>query len=51
VIPILDTTIRSAAVRVHGSGRSVLAASQNPETSSASVVSPMNLPVNRTLSA
>jgi Kef-type K+ transport system membrane component KefB len=49
VLPIHETTIRSAAVRLHRSGRSVLAASQNPETSSASVVSPMNLPVGRSM--
>jgi nucleotide-binding universal stress UspA family protein len=49
VIPIHDTSIRPTAVRVHASGRSVLAVSQNPETSVASVVSPMNLPVGRSL--
>jgi Kef-type K+ transport system membrane component KefB len=49
IIPIHDTSIRSTAVRVHRSGRSVLAVSQNPETSAASVVSPMNLPVGRSL--
>jgi hypothetical protein len=49
VLPIHDTAIAPAAVRLHRSGRSVLAVSQNPETSSASVVSPMNLPVGRSL--
>jgi Kef-type K+ transport system membrane component KefB len=49
VVPIHDTSIGPAADRVYRSGRSVIAVSQNPETSSASVVSPMNLPVGRTL--
>lgn len=48
VVPIHDTAIGPAAMRVHRAGRSVLAVSQNPETTS-SVVSPMNLPVDRTL--
>jgi Kef-type K+ transport system membrane component KefB len=51
VVPITGTSIRPAAIRVYRSGRSVLAVSQNPETSSASVVSPMNLPLGRTLGA
>jgi Kef-type K+ transport system membrane component KefB len=51
VVPIPDTSIRPAAIRVYRSGRSVLVVSQNPETSSASVMSPMNLPVGRTLGA
>ena len=51
VLPIHDTSLGPAAIRVHRSGRSVLAVSQNPETSSASVVSPMNLPVGRNLGA
>ncbi|TVR35639.1 MAG: cation:proton antiporter [Nitriliruptor sp.] len=50
VIPIHDTAIGPAAVRMYHSDRSVLAVSQNPETSSTGVVSPMNLPVGRTLS-
>lgn len=49
VVPVHDPAIRPAAMRVHGSGRSVLAVSQNPETSGASVVSPMNLPMGGTL--
>jgi Kef-type K+ transport system membrane component KefB len=49
VVPIHDTSIGPPAIRVYRSGRSVLAVSQNPETSSTSVVSPMNLPVGRTL--
>jgi nucleotide-binding universal stress UspA family protein len=49
VVPIHDTVVGPAAVRVHNSGRSVLAVSQNPETSAASVVSPMNLPLGRSL--
>ncbi len=49
VVPIHESSIRPAAIRIHRSGRSVLAVSQNPETSAASVVSPMNLPVGRTL--
>jgi Kef-type K+ transport system membrane component KefB len=49
VVPIHDTAIGPPAIRVHRSGRSVLAVSQNPETSSNTVVSPMNLPVGRTL--
>ncbi len=49
VLPIHDTSIGAAAIRIHASGRSVLAVSQNPETSAASVVSPMNLPVGRSL--
>ncbi len=49
VVPIHDTSIGPAAIRVHRSGRSVLAVSQNPETASGSVVSPMNLPVGRSL--
>lgn len=49
VVPIHDTSVGPAAIGVHRSGRSVLAVSQNPETSAASVVSPMNLPVGRSL--
>ncbi len=49
VVPIHDTSLRPSAIRVHGAGRSVLAVSQNPETTAASVVSPMNLPVGRSL--
>ena len=49
VVPIHDTSIGSAAIRIHRAGRSVLAVSQNPETSDASAVSPMNLPVGRSL--
>lgn len=49
VVSMHDTVIGPVAIRVHGSGRTVLAVGQNPETSSASVVSPMNLPVGRTL--
>ncbi|HUW04003.1 MAG TPA: cation:proton antiporter [Acidimicrobiales bacterium] len=49
VVPIHDTSSRSVAIRIYRSGRSVLAVSQNPETSTASVVSPMNLPVGRSL--
>jgi Kef-type K+ transport system membrane component KefB len=49
VVPIHDTSIGPTAVRVYRSGRSMLAVSQNPETSSSSVVSPMNLPPGRTL--
>jgi len=49
VVPLHDTSIGPAAIRVYRSGRSVLAVSQNPETSAASVVSPMNLPVGRSL--
>ena len=51
VVPIHDTAIGPAAIRVYGAGRSVLAVSQNPEASAAAVVSPMNLPVGRTLGA
>jgi nucleotide-binding universal stress UspA family protein len=49
VVPIHDTSVGPSAIRVHRSGRSVLAVSQNPETSAAAVVSPMNLPVGRSL--
>jgi nucleotide-binding universal stress UspA family protein len=49
VVPIHDTSVGPPAVRVYHSGRSVVAVSQNPETSAASVVSPMTLPVGRTL--
>lgn len=49
VVPIYGTSIGPSAIRVYRSGRSVLAVSQNPETSSSSTVSPMNLPLNRTL--
>jgi Kef-type K+ transport system membrane component KefB len=51
VVPIHDASIGPAAIRVYGSGRSVLAVSQNPETSAASAVSPMNLPLGGTLGA
>jgi Kef-type K+ transport system membrane component KefB len=51
VVPIRSTSIGPAAIRLYRSGRSVLAVSQNPETSAASVVSPMNLPLDRTLGA
>jgi Kef-type K+ transport system membrane component KefB len=46
VVPLHDDALGAAAIRLHRAGRSVLAVSQNPETSSA-VVSPMNLPVSR----
>jgi hypothetical protein len=49
VVPIHDTAIGPQAIRIHRSGLSVLAVSQNPETSAMSVVSPMNLPVGRLL--
>lgn len=49
VVPIHETSVGPPAIRVHRSGRSVLAVSQNPEISAASVVSPMNLPVGRSL--
>jgi hypothetical protein len=49
VVPIHDTSTRSAAIRVYRAGGSVLAVSQNPETLAESVVSPMNLPVGRSL--
>ncbi len=49
LVPIHDIALGPSAIRVHRSGRSVLAVSQNPETSAASVVSPMNLPVGRSL--
>jgi Kef-type K+ transport system membrane component KefB len=49
VVPIHATSIGPPAIRVHLSGRSVLAVSQNPETAAASAVSPMNLPVGRSL--
>jgi len=51
VLPIRGTSVGPAAVRAYRSGRSVLAVSRNPEISSGSVVSPMNLPVDRTLGA
>jgi Kef-type K+ transport system membrane component KefB len=50
VIPIHDVAIGAAAVRVYDTGRSVVAVSQNPETTAASVISPMNLPLGRSLS-
>ena len=49
VVPVHGTAIGPQAIRVHRSGMSVLAVSQNPETSSLSAVSPMNLPVGRLL--
>jgi hypothetical protein len=49
VVPIYDSSIGPAAIRVYLSRRSVLAASQNPEISSSSVVGPMNLPLGGTL--
>jgi hypothetical protein len=49
VVPIHGTSIGPPAIRVYGSGRSVLAVSQNPETSSTSAASPMNLPLGGTL--
>jgi Kef-type K+ transport system membrane component KefB len=51
VVPIRDASIGPAANRLYSSGRSVLAVSQNPETSAASAVSPMNLPLGGTLGA
>jgi Kef-type K+ transport system membrane component KefB len=51
VVPIHDIAIGASAVRVHDSGRSVLAVSQNPESSSTAAVSPMNLPSDRTIGA
>ncbi len=49
VVPVHDPSVGPALIRVFRSGRSVLAVSQNPEISAASVVSPMNLPVGRSL--
>lgn len=51
VVPIHDVAIAPPAIRVHGSGRSIVAVSQNPESGAGSVVSPMNLPVGRSLGA
>lgn len=51
VLPIHDVGIAPAAIRVHESGRSIVAVSQNPESESGSIVSPMNLPVGRSLGA
>jgi Kef-type K+ transport system membrane component KefB/nucleotide-binding universal stress UspA family protein len=49
VLPIHDTSIGPAANRIHRTQRSVLAAIQNPETASAAVLSPMTLPISRSL--
>jgi Kef-type K+ transport system membrane component KefB len=49
VVPIHDTSIGPPANRVYRTQRSVLAAIQNPETSSGSAVSPMTLPIGRSL--
>jgi Kef-type K+ transport system membrane component KefB len=49
VVPLHETSIGPAANRVYDSGRSVLAVIHNPETSSASAVSPMTLPVGKSL--
>ena len=49
VVPLHDRTVGVVARRIHESGLSVLAVSQNPETSASSVVSPMNVPLNRSL--
>ena len=49
VVPIHHTSIGPAANRVHHTHRSVLAVIQNPETTAASAVSPMTLPIGRSL--
>ena len=49
VVPIHETSIGTAANRVYRSGRSVLGVIHNPETSSAAAVSPMTLPVGKSL--
>jgi Kef-type K+ transport system membrane component KefB len=50
VVPIHETSMGLAAIAVHRAGRSVLAVSQNPETSaSSSALSPMTLPVGQSL--
>ena len=51
VMPFHDASIGITANRIYRTQRSVLAAIHNPETSAASAVSPMNLPVGRTLGA
>lgn len=51
VVPLHDTSIGAAANRVHRSGRSVLAVIHNPEASPAPALSPMNLPIGRSLGA
>ncbi len=51
IVPIHGTSIGPPAIQVYRSGRSVLAVSQNPETSAASTVSPMNLPLGGTIGA
>jgi nucleotide-binding universal stress UspA family protein len=49
VVPAYDATIGAAVIRLRESGRSVVAISQNPESRAAAVISPMNLPINRSL--
>lgn len=51
IVPFDDASIGAAADRVYRSQRSVLAVNHNPETSAAMALSPMNLPVGRSLGA
>ncbi|MFC6237500.1 hypothetical protein [Longivirga aurantiaca] len=51
VVPFDGTSIGAAADRVDRSLRSLLAVNHNPETAAALALSPMNLPVGRSLGA
>ena len=51
IVPFDDISISTAADRVYRSQRSVLAVNHNPEASAAAALSPMNLPVGRSLGA
>jgi hypothetical protein len=43
------STIGTPAIRVYRSGRSLLGVTQNPEATSSSTASPMNLPLGGTV--
>ena len=49
VVPMQGSTIGTPAIRVYGSGRSLLGVTHNPEATSSSTASPMNLPLGGTV--
>jgi Kef-type K+ transport system membrane component KefB len=49
VVPMQGSSIGTPAIRVYGSGRSLLGVTHNPEATSSSTASPMNLPLGGTV--
>jgi nucleotide-binding universal stress UspA family protein len=49
VVPMKGPSIGTPAIRLYGSGRSLLGVNHNPEATASSSASPMNLPLGRTV--